>query len=109
MNLSPSPCLRRVRLLEERGVITGYAAKVDAAACGLEITAFIRISLQRHEGANVSDFEARVRRIPEILRAMENLKTALRIRLGDDIPEQALSRRISEIIDRAAVDIERIE
>ena len=49
------------------------------------------------------------RRIPEILRAMENLKTALRIRLGDDIPEQALSRRISEIIDRAAVDIERIE
>lgn len=49
------------------------------------------------------------RRIPEILRAIENLKTALRIRLGDDIPEQALSRRISEIIDRAAVDIERIE
>ena len=49
------------------------------------------------------------RRIPEILRAMENLKTALRIRLGDGIPEQALSRRISEIIDRAAVDIERIE
>ncbi|WP_106753630.1 Lrp/AsnC family transcriptional regulator [Pannonibacter carbonis] len=67
VNLSPSPCLRRVRLLEERGVITGYAAKVDPAACGLEITAFIRISLQRHEGANVSDFEARVRRIPEIL------------------------------------------
>lgn len=52
---------------------------------------------------------ARARRIPEIVRAMENLKTALRMRLGDDIPEQALTRRISEIIDRAAVEIERIE
>lgn len=52
---------------------------------------------------------AHARRIPEIVRAMENLKTALRMRLGDDIPEQALTRRISEIIDRAAVEIERTE
>lgn len=51
---------------------------------------------------------AHARRIPEIVRAMENLKTALRMRLGDDIPEQALTRRISEIIDRAAVEIERL-
>lgn len=52
---------------------------------------------------------AHARRIPEIVRAMENLKTALRMRLGDDIPEQVLTRRISEIIDRAAVEIERTE
>ena len=52
---------------------------------------------------------AHARRIPEVMRAMENLKTALRLRLGDDIPESALTRRIAEIIDRAAVDIERIE
>ena len=52
---------------------------------------------------------AHARRVPEIMRAMENLKTALRIRLGDEVPDPSLARRIAEIIDRAAVDIERIE
>ena len=52
---------------------------------------------------------ANARRVPEIVRAMENLKTALRIRLGDEVPDPSLARRIAEIIDRAAVDIERIE
>ena len=65
--LSPSPCLRRVRLLEERGIITGYAARVDAKAYGLAVTAFIRIALQRHEKDSVRLFEARVAEIDEIL------------------------------------------
>ena len=67
VNLSPSPCLRRVRLLEEGGVITGYSADVDPRACGLNIPAFIRIALQRHERDAVAQFEAAVRRIDEIL------------------------------------------
>ena len=67
VNLSPSPCLRRVRLLEEAGVITGYSADVDPRACGLNITAFIRIALQRHERDAVAQFEDAVRRIDEIL------------------------------------------
>ena len=41
------------------------------------------------------------------MRAMENLKMALRMRLGDDVPDPAVARRIAEIIDRAAVEIER--
>ena len=65
--LSPSPCLRRVRLLEERGIITGYAARVDAKAYGLAVTAYIRIALQRHEKDSVRTFEARVAEIDEIL------------------------------------------
>ena len=67
VNLSPSPCLRRVRLLEEAGVITGYSADVDPRACGLSITAFIRIALQRHERDAVANFEHGIRRIDEIL------------------------------------------
>jgi Transcriptional regulators len=67
VNLSPSPCLRRVRLLEEAGVITGYSAEVDPHAYGLRITAFIRISLSRHEADSVQLFEARVKEIDEIL------------------------------------------
>lgn len=67
VNLSPSPCLRRVRMLEEAGVITGYSADVDPRACGLSITAFIRIALQRHERDAVARFEESVRGIDEIL------------------------------------------
>ena len=67
VNLSPSPCLRRVRMLEEAGVICGYAACVDPKAMGLRITAFIRITLERHDRDAVGRFEARVQAIDEIL------------------------------------------
>lgn len=67
VNLSPTPCLRRVRLLEEAGVITGYSANVAPRAFGLTITAFIRISLERHDHHVVQRFEERVRSIEEIL------------------------------------------
>ena len=67
VNLSPSPCLRRVRLLEEAGVITGYSADVDPRACGLNITAFILVALQRPERDAVENFEKSIQRIDEIL------------------------------------------
>lgn len=67
VNLSPSPCLRRVRLLEESGVIRGYSADVDPRALGLNVTAFIRITLTRHDRDAVARFESRVRDIDEIL------------------------------------------
>lgn len=67
VNLSPTPCLRRVRLLEEAGVITGYSANVAPRAFGLTITAFIRISLERHDRDVVQRFEEQVRGIEEIL------------------------------------------
>ena len=67
VNLSPSPCLRRVRLLEEAGVIRGYRADVNPRAMGLRITAFLRITLARHDREAVARFETRVREIDEIL------------------------------------------
>lgn len=67
VHLSPSPCLRRVRLMEEAGVIRGYTADVDPKAVGLRITAFIRITLQRHDRDAVARFEAKVQDIDEIL------------------------------------------
>lgn len=51
---------------------------------------------------------ANARRVPEIVRAMENLKLALRMRFGDSSPDLAVTRRVAEIIDRAATEIERI-
>lgn len=67
VNLSPSPCLRRVRLLEESGVIKGYTAVVDEEAYGLPITAFVRIRLERHTQAAVRAFEQKVRDIDTII------------------------------------------
>ena len=47
VNLSPSPCLRRLRNLEAAGVIAGYRATIDQQALGLGITAFVEITLER--------------------------------------------------------------
>jgi DNA-binding Lrp family transcriptional regulator len=47
VNLSPTPCLRRVKMLEEAGVIKGYSAIVDPEAYGLPIMAFVSVRLER--------------------------------------------------------------
>jgi len=67
VNLSPSPCLRRVRLLEESGVIQGYTALVDPQKYGLPIDVFVQIRLERHGEQTVREFESRVQEIDEIL------------------------------------------
>lgn len=67
VNLSPSPCLRRLRTLEESGVIKGYTAVVDEAAYGLPITAFVSIRLERHTQAAVAAFERRIGDIDTIV------------------------------------------
>lgn len=67
VNLSPSPCLRRLRRLEHEGVITGYTALVDQKAFGLPLTVFVRIRLERHAKDLVKAFEDRIRRIDAIL------------------------------------------
>lgn len=67
VNLSPSPCLRRIRNLEAKGVIQGYSADVDAAAYGMPITVFVRIRLERHNETDVKNFERQVRLIDDVL------------------------------------------
>ena len=62
----PSPCLRRLRLLEEAKIIKGYTAIVEEEAYGLPITAFVRIRLERHSEASVAAFERKVRTIDNI-------------------------------------------
>ena len=67
VNLSPSPCLRRVRNLEAGGAIRGYSADADAAAYGLPVTVFVRIKLERHNEEEVRHFESRIGAIDEVL------------------------------------------
>ncbi|MGM3175710.1 Lrp/AsnC family transcriptional regulator [Dickeya lacustris] len=67
INLSPTPCLRRVRLLEKAGVISGYTAVVNEEAYGLPITALVRIRLEHHSESSVRTFEQSVGFIDEIM------------------------------------------
>ncbi len=67
VNLSPSPCLRRVRNLERRGAIRGYSTVVDAKAYGLPVTVFVRIRLERHSEETVRHFESRIKALEEVL------------------------------------------
>lgn len=67
VNLSPSPCLRRVRNLEQTGVILGYSALINQKAYGLPITVFIKIKLNRHDEEAVKVFEQHLNKIEEIL------------------------------------------
>jgi Lrp/AsnC family leucine-responsive transcriptional regulator len=67
IGLSPSPCLRRVRALEEAGIIAGYRAMVDAKKLGLSLIAFVSISMDRHTPERFANFDATVSALPEVL------------------------------------------
>ena len=67
IGLSPSACLRRVRLLEESGLIAGSAVILDQRACGLPGTAFVFIALDQQGRQALDRFEQAVRAMPEIL------------------------------------------
>jgi Lrp/AsnC family transcriptional regulator, leucine-responsive regulatory protein len=67
VGLSISPVWRRVRALEEGGVITGYQALVDPAAVGLPVNVFVHVSLEKQVEAALESFEAAVRRRPEVM------------------------------------------
>ena len=70
IGLSPSPCLRRVRALEESGLITGYRAVLDPKALGLTLMALIHISMDKHTPERFANFEARIDEIPNIVECL---------------------------------------
>ena len=70
IGLSPSPCLRRVRALEESGLITGYRALLDAKKLGLTLMALVHISMDKHTPERFANFEAAVVVLPEVLECL---------------------------------------
>lgn len=67
ISLSESACLRRVRALEESGVIERYAALMSQRAVGLPGNVFVHIGLHREEESELTAFEAAVKSIPEVM------------------------------------------
>lgn len=66
VGLSPSPCARRVRLLEQAGVIKGYVAVIDQAKVGLPISVFVSIKLERQREEELDRFSQAILRWPEV-------------------------------------------
>ena len=67
VGLSASPCARRVRLLEQSGIIKGYTAVIDQKKAGLPISAFASIKLERQREEDLDRFSQAVTRWPEVL------------------------------------------
>jgi Lrp/AsnC family leucine-responsive transcriptional regulator len=67
VSLSESACLRRVRALEESGLIQGYTALVDQHKAGYPVDVFVNITLDRQSQSGLEAFESEVRRIPEVM------------------------------------------
>lgn len=70
IGLSPSPCLRRVRALEQAGVIRGYHALLDAKALGLSLVALVHISMDQHTPERFKHFDAQVAGIAEVVECL---------------------------------------
>jgi DNA-binding Lrp family transcriptional regulator len=67
VHLSPSPCLARVKALENNGVINRYVALANAAALGLGLNVFISISLKEQSKAALAEFEQRIAEHDEVM------------------------------------------
>ncbi|GFZ90685.1 hypothetical protein GCM10011497_20460 [Elstera cyanobacteriorum] len=66
VGLSPTPCLRRLKRLEDSGVITGYAAQVDPKAYGLPFSVFVSVRLLQQMRDQITEFERAVESWEEV-------------------------------------------
>jgi Lrp/AsnC family leucine-responsive transcriptional regulator len=70
IGLSPAPCLRRVRALEQSGLIAGYRALLNARQLGLSLMALIHISMDRHTPERFTNFDKLVAELPEVMECL---------------------------------------
>ncbi|MGD9659961.1 MAG: Lrp/AsnC family transcriptional regulator [Porticoccaceae bacterium] len=102
IGLSASPCLRRVKALEESGIINGYHAVVDAKKLGLTLMALIHISMDRHTPERFANFEEKVASLPEVLECLlitgQAADYQLKVIVSDmDAYQQLLLNKITRI------------
>ena len=67
VSLTSSPCWRRVKALEEAGVIRGYHAELDPRRLGYDVTAFVNVMLENHRADLGDSFEIAVQGIPQVV------------------------------------------
>ncbi|MEQ8956233.1 MAG: Lrp/AsnC family transcriptional regulator, partial [Gammaproteobacteria bacterium] len=67
IGLSPTPCSRRVKRLEESGIIERHVTLLNAEKLGLNLMAYIGISMDRHTPDRFETFEREIKKMPEVL------------------------------------------
>ncbi|MCX7091432.1 MAG: Lrp/AsnC family transcriptional regulator [Legionellales bacterium] len=67
VSLSPSPCLRRVKQLEDEGYIRQYVALLDPQKIGLALTIMVSVALSNHDAHTMQDFEKMIATFPEVI------------------------------------------
>ncbi len=67
VGLSPSPCLRRLKRLEDEGVVKGYMTLLDQTVVGLPVNVFVSVALKEQSEAALEEFEARIRTLPQVM------------------------------------------
>ena len=67
VNLSATPCARRIKRLEDTGIITGYHTQTDAQKLGLALAIFIAVSMDRHTAERFEQFERKVQSFDEVI------------------------------------------
>lgn len=67
VNLSATPCARRIKRLEDTGVITGYHTQIDAQKLGYPLAVFIAVSMDRHTAERFKEFECKVQSFDEVI------------------------------------------
>ncbi|HXV29028.1 MAG TPA: Lrp/AsnC family transcriptional regulator, partial [Sinorhizobium sp.] len=67
VNLSPSPCLMRVKKLQSEGYIEGYSAQINVAKLGQTLTVFTEVTLKNHRQTDFARFLAAVEKIDQLI------------------------------------------
>lgn len=86
IGLSPTPCSRRVKRLEEEGVIMGYGARINPTAMGQSVSVMVQVRLSQQSPADIEAFMSAVRRLPEITECLlvtGNLDYVLKVQTND--------------------------
>jgi len=108
VGLTPPPCLRRVRRLEEAGVITGYRAQISPEALGRSLEVVLSVEIAVNDLQTVEDFESRVAALEEVVefrRMFGRPDYYIRVTVADQVAyERFLTRQIMPLPAVSRVD-----
>jgi len=97
VGLTPTPCWKRIRRMEQAGVITGRVALVDAERIGLPVSVYVAIETSDHSAAWLERFATAVRAMPEVLecwRMSGDVDYMMRVAVADIASYDAFYRRL---------------
>ena len=108
VNLSPSPCLRRVRKLESSGILQSYTAVIDQVKCGLAMNIFLSVRLEKPDKKNIGEFEAAIATMDEVVECylMTGNRDYLLKVVSKDLQsyENFISEKLSELTGISSIE-----